>query len=56
VRAVAFAAHSLPIARFPAPEQLYSVTGLAPRPGSRPASPAGAASAAKACPSTATPS
>jgi transposase len=30
VRAAAFAAHSLPIARFPTPEQLYSATGLAP--------------------------
>ncbi len=30
VRAAAFAAHSLPIERFPTPEQLYSATGLAP--------------------------
>ncbi len=30
VRAAAFAAHSLPIARFPTPERLYSATGLAP--------------------------
>lgn len=30
VRAAAFAAHSLPIERFPTAEQLYSATGLAP--------------------------
>ena len=30
VRAAAFAAHTLPIERFPTPEQLYSATGLAP--------------------------
>jgi transposase len=30
VRAAAFAAHSLPIARLPTPEHLYSATGLAP--------------------------
>jgi transposase len=30
VRAAAFAAHSLPIERFPSPEHLYSATGLAP--------------------------
>jgi transposase len=30
VRAASFAAHSLPIERFPTPEQLYSATGLAP--------------------------
>jgi transposase len=30
VRAAAFAAHSLPIERFPTPEHLYSATGLAP--------------------------
>ena len=30
VRAAAFAAHSLPIKRFPTPEHLYSATGLAP--------------------------
>jgi transposase len=30
VRAASFAAHSLPIARFPTPEHLYSATGLAP--------------------------
>ena len=30
IRAAAFAAHSLPIERFPTPEQLYSATGLAP--------------------------
>jgi transposase len=30
VRASAFAAHSLPIKRFPTPEHLYSATGLAP--------------------------
>ena len=30
VRAAAFAAHSLPIARFPDAEHLYSATGLAP--------------------------
>ena len=30
VRAAAFAAHSLPIDRFPTPEHLYSATGLAP--------------------------
>lgn len=30
VRAAAFAAHSLPIARFPTPEHLYAATGLAP--------------------------
>jgi transposase len=30
VRAAAFAAHSLPIERFPTPERLYSATGLAP--------------------------
>lgn len=30
VRAAAFAAHSLPIARFATPERLYSATGLAP--------------------------
>jgi transposase len=30
VRAAAFAAYTLPIERFPTPEQLYSATGLAP--------------------------
>lgn len=30
VRAAAFAAHSLPIERFPSAERLYSATGLAP--------------------------
>jgi transposase len=30
VRAAAFAAHSLPIDRFPTPDQLYAATGLAP--------------------------
>ena len=30
VRAAGFAAHSLPISRFPDAEQLYSATGLAP--------------------------
>ncbi len=30
VRAAAFAAHSLPIERYPSPEHLYSATGLAP--------------------------
>jgi transposase len=30
IRAAAFAAHSLPIARFPDAEHLYSATGLAP--------------------------
>jgi transposase len=30
VRAASFAAHSLPIARFPTPAQLYAATGLAP--------------------------
>jgi transposase len=30
VRAAAFAAHSLPIDRFPTPDRLYSATGLAP--------------------------
>jgi transposase len=30
VRAAAFAAHSLPVERFPTAEQLYSATGLAP--------------------------
>jgi transposase len=30
VRAAAFAAHTLPIERWPTPEQLYSATGLAP--------------------------
>jgi transposase len=30
VRAAAFAAHTLPIERFPTPEHLYSATGLAP--------------------------
>lgn len=30
VRAAAFAAHSLPIARFPTPDHLFSATGLAP--------------------------
>jgi len=30
LRAAAFAAHSLPIARFPDAEHLYSATGLAP--------------------------
>ena len=30
VRAAAFAAHSLPIDRFPTPEHLYAATGLAP--------------------------
>jgi transposase len=30
VRAAAFAAHTLPIERFPSPEHLYSATGLAP--------------------------
>src|SRR5919106_2156203 len=36
VRAAAFAAHSLPIDRFPTPEHLYAATGLAPLAGSRP--------------------
>jgi transposase len=30
VRAAAFAAHSLPISRFPTPDRLYSATGLSP--------------------------
>jgi transposase len=30
VRAAAFAAHTLPVERFPTPEHLYSATGLAP--------------------------
>jgi transposase len=30
IRAAAFAAHTLPIKRFPTPEHLYSATGLAP--------------------------
>jgi transposase len=30
VWAAAFAAHSLPIGRFPTPEHLYAATGLAP--------------------------
>jgi len=30
VRAAAFAAYTLPVGRFPTPEQLYSATGLAP--------------------------
>jgi transposase len=30
VRAASFAAHSLPIGRFPTPERLYAATGLAP--------------------------
>jgi transposase len=30
VRAAAFAAHTLPVERFPSPERLYSATGLAP--------------------------
>jgi transposase len=30
VRAAAFAAHSLPVSRFPTPEHLYAATGLAP--------------------------
>ncbi|HTE69540.1 MAG TPA: transposase, partial [Actinomycetes bacterium] len=30
VRAASFAAHSLPIGRFPTPEHLYAATGLAP--------------------------
>ena len=30
VRAAAFAAHTLPVERFPTPERLYSATGLAP--------------------------
>src|SRR4029077_21169828 len=30
IRAAAFAAHSLPIERFPTAERLYSATGLAP--------------------------
>jgi transposase len=30
VRAASFAAHSLPIARFPTPDHLYAATGLAP--------------------------
>lgn len=30
VRAAAFAAHTLPVERFPSPEHLYSATGLAP--------------------------
>ena len=30
IRAAAFAAHTLPVERFPTPEQLYSATGLAP--------------------------
>jgi transposase len=30
IRAAAFAAHTLPIERFPTPEHLYSATGLAP--------------------------
>jgi transposase len=30
IRAAAFAAHSLPIGRFPTPEHLYAATGLAP--------------------------
>ncbi|MCA1679961.1 MAG: IS110 family transposase, partial [Actinobacteria bacterium] len=30
IRAAAFAAHSLPIARYPTPDHLFSATGLAP--------------------------
>jgi transposase len=30
IRAAAFAAHTLPVERFPSPEHLYSATGLAP--------------------------
>jgi transposase len=53
VRAAAFAAHSLPIARFPTPEHLYAATGLAQPPTSRPACTAAAASPARVCPNTA---
>ena len=49
VRAASFAAHSLPIDRFPTPEHLYAATGLAPRPGRQPACTAAAASAARGC-------
>jgi transposase len=54
VRAAAFAAHSLPIARFPTPERLYSATGLARPATSRRRSAGAAASRAPACLSTAT--
>ena len=53
VRAAAFAAHSLPISRFPA-EHLYSATGLARRSTSRRPYVAAEGSSARAWPSTAT--
>ena len=56
IRAASFAAHSLPIQRFPTADHLYAATGLALPSGSRPASSAAAASPVKACQSTATPS
>ena len=56
IRAASFAAHSLPIQRFPTADHLYAATGLALPSGSRPASSAAAASPIKACQSTATPS
>jgi transposase len=42
VPAASFAAHSLPIARFPTPEHLYSASGLAPATWRQPVSPAAA--------------
>jgi hypothetical protein len=54
VRASAFAAHSLPIGRFPDAEHLYSATGLAPRSTKRPPSGAAAGSPARGSPNIAT--
>lgn len=54
VRAAAFAAHALPIDRFPDAEHLYSATGLAPACMSRRPSTAAGGSPARAWPSTAT--
>lgn len=54
VRAAAFAAHSLPIDRYPDAEHLYSATGLAPRCTNRPPCPDVAGSHGRAWPNTAT--
>ena len=54
VRAAAFAAHTLPIERFPTPEQLYSATGLAPASYESATVRRAARSRAPACPNTAT--
>ena len=54
VRAAGFAAHSLPIERFPTAERLYSATGLAPASYQSATINAAAASPDRGCPTTVT--